>query len=76
MTDFTNIGVDGSKLKKAREKSGLSQSEAGRMVGVGKAAISKIERGGTSPSSDVLVRLCKLYGVEIGNITLRRARAA
>lgn len=76
MTDFTNIGVDGSKLKKAREKSGLSQSEVGRMVGVGKAAISKIERGGTSPSSDVLVRLCRLYGVEVANITCRSARAA
>lgn len=76
MTDFTNIGVDGSKLKKAREKMRLSQSEAGRMVGVGKAAISKIERGGKSPSSDVLVRLCKLYGVDIGDITRRSARAA
>lgn len=76
MTDFTNIGVDGSKLKKARDKSGLSQSEAGRAVGVGKAAISKIENGGKSPSSDVLVRLCKLYGVDISDITCRSARAA
>lgn len=76
MTDFTNIGVDGSKLKKAREKLGLSQSQAGKAVGVGKAAISKIERGGTSPSSDVLVRLCRLYGVEVANITCRSARAA
>lgn len=76
MIDLTNIGIDGAKLRKARDRSGLSQSEAGKAVGVGKAAISKIERGGTSPSSDVLVRLCKLYGVEIGAITRRGVRAA
>lgn len=76
MTDFTNIKVDGSKLKKARERTGLSQSEAGRMAGIGKAALSKIERGGNSPSADVLVRLCKLYGVDISGITRREVRAA
>ena len=76
MTDLTNIGIDGAKLRKAREKSGFSQSEAGQAVGVGKAAISKIERGGTSPSSDVLVRLCKLYSIDLANITRRIARAA
>jgi len=74
MTDLTNIGIDGAKLRKARDKSGLSQSQAGQAVGVGKAAISKIERGGTSPSSDVLARLCKLYGVGIAEITRRNAR--
>lgn len=76
VTDFTNIGVDGSKLRKAREKSGLTQSQVGKAVGIGKAAISKIENGGKSPSSDVLVRLCKLYGVQIENITCRSVRAA
>ena len=73
MQDLTNISIDVSKLKKARDKCGLSQTSAAQAVGVQKAAISKIECGRTLPSADILARLCKLYGIEIGAITRRAA---
>ena len=75
MQDLTAIGIDVSKLRKARDRSGLTQSAVARAVGVQKAAISKIECGLALPSADVLVRLCKLYQVELSEIT-RRQQAA
>lgn len=73
MQDLTNIGIDGTKLRKARDRSGMTQSEVAEAVGVQKAAISKIEVGRASPSSDLLARLCKLYGIDIASITGRVA---
>jgi transcriptional regulator with XRE-family HTH domain len=75
MADLTNIGIDTSKLRKARDKSGLSQSEVAESVGVQKAAISKIECGRALPSADLLARLCKLYEIDIANVTGRRIAA-
>ena len=75
MQDLTTIGIDVSKLKRARDKSALTQSAVARAVGVQKAAISKIECGRALPSADLLARLCNLYQVEIAELT-RRERAA
>lgn len=73
MQDLTNIGIDASKLRRARDKSGFSQSQVADAVGVQKAAISKIECGRALPSADLLARLCKLYEIEISNVTTRKA---
>lgn len=73
MGDLTKIGIDSTRLKKARQKAGLSQSEVAAQVGVGKAAISKIELGQALPSADVLARLCKLYSLEIAELSRRAA---
>lgn len=75
MKSLTDIGIDVSKLKRARDKSELSQSQVAAIVGVQKAAISKIECGRALPSADLLARLCKLYGVQIGDITSRAVAA-
>lgn len=73
MTDLTTISIDGAKLKTARERAdggrGITQETAGLAVGVGKAAISKYERGSTMPSGEILVRLCALYEIEVSQIT-------
>lgn len=54
---------DGAKLKKLRSKAGHSLSEVAEAVGLqNRSAVSKIERTGRT-TSDVLVRLLKLYGV-------------
>jgi transcriptional regulator with XRE-family HTH domain len=73
MQDLTNIGIDAIKLRKARDRSGLSQAQVAEIVGVQKAAISKIECGRTLPSADLLARLCKLYEIDIANVTARKA---
>lgn len=72
-TDLTNIGIDSTRLRKARKRVGLSQSEAAAAVGVQKAAISKMELGKALPSADVLARLCRLYQLEIADLSRRAA---
>ena len=74
--DVTDIDIDPAKLREAREKCGLSQAKAASFVGVGKAAISKVELGQGLPSANILARLCELYGVSIGDITNRSSVSA
>lgn len=71
--DVTDIDVDPSKLREARERKGFTQSQVAQAVGVQKAAISKIEVGQGLPSANILARLCELYGVDISDITNRSA---
>lgn len=71
--DDNDITIDPVRLREARERKGLSQAKAAEAVGVQKAAISKIEVGQGLPSVKVLLRLCELYGVDVGDITTRVA---
>ncbi len=72
-TDLTNFNIDSTRLRKARQRAGLSQSQAAAAVGVQKAAISKMELGKALPSADVLGRLCKLYELQISELIKRAA---
>lgn len=76
MEDLTNIGVDYAKLKAARERTGKSQSEVARIVGVCRQMISHVETGRKLPSADVLTRLCRLYGISLAELETREAVAA
>lgn len=67
--DLTYIGIDPEKLKEARKRLELTQSEVAGAVGVRKAAISKFECGIALPSAEILARLCLLYEVDITDIT-------
>lgn len=69
--DVSNIDIDAAKLREARERKGFSQAKVAEAVGLKKAAISKIEVGAGLPSANILARLCELYDVEIGDITIR-----
>jgi alanine-synthesizing transaminase len=69
--DVTDIDIDPSKLREARERKGFSQAQVAQAVGVQKAAISKIEVGQGLPSANILARLCELYSVDISEITNR-----
>lgn len=51
----------GVRLKKAREKSGYSQSEVAEKLNISRQAVSKWENGWTSPDIDNLILLSKLY---------------
>jgi transcriptional regulator with XRE-family HTH domain len=74
MADVLDIEIDPARLRKAREDAGLSQSEAGDLCGVSFQQISHIECGKKQPSSEVLIRMCAAYKVDISEIT--RATAA
>lgn len=51
------------KLKKLREKRGLSQAEVAHEIGISRQMYNKYERGDTEPSLSVIKSLCTLYAV-------------
>lgn len=53
----------GFTLKTAREKKGLTQEEAAKLIGVGKDTISNYERGKSYPDVPVLRKIEEVYGI-------------
>jgi transcriptional regulator with XRE-family HTH domain len=51
------------RIKSLRSESGLRQSELGKAVGVSSQVISNIERGYTRPSTELVNRCAKYFGV-------------
>jgi transcriptional regulator with XRE-family HTH domain len=69
MDDLTKLEVDGAKLKEARERTGLSLSEAARRVGISRQYLWNVENEVQKPGSDVLARLCALCDVAISEVS-------
>jgi transcriptional regulator with XRE-family HTH domain len=59
------------RLRLEREARGWSLAELAERSGVSKAAISKIERGETSPTAVVLVRLAGAFDLTLAGLLLR-----
>ncbi|MGQ9778272.1 MAG: helix-turn-helix domain-containing protein [Bacillota bacterium] len=57
--------MDGNRLKEARLARRLSQAELGRLIGVGKSAISQYEHGLRNPDGKVLLRLAEVLGTSV-----------
>jgi len=55
----------GQILKGVRKKKGLSQSEAGSLVGIDQPTLSKIERGESNVRIDTLFRLLAALDLEL-----------
>jgi len=55
----------GTKLKQAREKAELTQSEAGSMIGIDRSSISFYESGKTLPNIFMLIKLAKIYNTKV-----------
>lgn len=53
------------KLKAARETAGYKQGYVARIIGVSRAAISQWEKGKRTPSAYNVIKLSKLYGVNL-----------
>lgn len=62
-------------IKGARIEKGMTQKEVGDVMGVTPETISNWERNITSPSALQLMRLCKIYGVELADIFLDKELA-
>lgn len=54
-----------NKLVKLRKQLGFSQEELAEKIGVSRQAVSKWERSESSPDTDNLIALSKIYGVSI-----------
>ena len=57
-----------NRLCELRKAAGLSQEELADRLGVSRQAVSKWERGESSPDTDNLIELAKIYGVTIDEL--------
>jgi transcriptional regulator with XRE-family HTH domain len=59
-----------SNLKVIRKAKGLAQERLALDAGVDRTVVSKIERGVTNPSLEILLRLANHLNVEVGQLLL------
>ena len=57
-----------NRLIELRKKNGLSQEELANRLGLSRQAVSKWERAESSPDTDNLICLAKLYGVSLDEL--------
>jgi len=55
----------GARLKEARKKIGLTQSEVADIIGIDDTTISKYENNKSEPDNDTLNKLANLYKVSV-----------
>jgi HTH-type transcriptional regulator / antitoxin HipB len=60
-----NMGILGLMIKKARQERKLTQEQLGKLVGVQKAQISKLESSANSATIDTIVRVFKALKADI-----------
>jgi transcriptional regulator with XRE-family HTH domain len=53
----------GTKIKKIREKLGLSQEELGKKLGIGRVAVSQIETGDRKISAEEIADFSKVFNI-------------
>lgn len=58
----------GEKLYNHRKKAGLSQEELAEKIGVSRQAVSKWERDESSPDTNNLIALAKLYNISLDEL--------
>jgi transcriptional regulator with XRE-family HTH domain len=57
-----------NRLYEYRKQNNLSQEELAQQIGVSRQAVSKWERAESSPDTDNLIELAKLYGVSLDEL--------
>ena len=62
-----------ARVRKARERLGLTQAELAARIGSTQPAIARLEAGGVTPSLDTLHRIAEALGLEL-IVDFRRAR--
>ena len=58
----------GALLKKARQKSGLTQEQVTNALLLGDTQLSKYERGKQVPSAETLKAICDYIGIDINTL--------
>ena len=70
----------GIKLADLRKRNGYSQEALAEKMGVSRQAVSKWERGDSTPDTDTLIELARLYSVSldtlVGNESAEAPKAA
>ena len=65
MQKATSPSILGQILKSIRVKKGLNQQQAGKLVGMTQAMVSRIERGESNARIDTLFRLLAALDMEM-----------
>src|ERR1700753_729895 len=78
MSTIVNDAADSlaARIALERETRGWSLADLAERSGVSKAMISKIERGESSPTATVLVRLASAYGLTLSTLLARAEQSA
>jgi len=63
------------RVREARERLGITQSELAKRIGSTQPAIARLEAGGSAPSFETLRRIATALGLELV-VELRARRAA
>lgn len=58
----------GARLAELRKQNGYSQESLAEKVGISRQAVSKWERGESSPDTDTLIALAKLYDISLDGL--------
>lgn len=53
----------GDRIKEIRKELDKNQEEFGRLIGIGKTAVSKLEKGENSPSDQTVILICKEFNI-------------
>jgi len=70
------IHMLGKELRKAREKSGITQEELADRAGLHRTYISLLERDKKSPTLTVLFRVCRSLGISASRLIARLEKNA
>lgn len=63
MIKTRKIKLLGERLKNERRSQSMTQTDLGKLIGIGKAYMSMLESGKRRPGSHKLMQLCKALGV-------------
>jgi len=70
VNENSNDLVLAKHLEKARNERGLSLDEVAALTGVSRATLSRIERAETSPTANVMGRLCTAYNTSMSRLLM------
>ncbi len=59
------------KIRKLREKAGLTQTELAQLMGSTQPAIARLEAGGGNPNLETLNKIARAIGYEV-NVTFKK----
>lgn len=57
--------MTGERIKLIRKKSGLTQTEFGKIFGIGKTTVSSYEIGNSVPNDNIKISMCKHFNVSL-----------
>ncbi|MBB2502924.1 helix-turn-helix transcriptional regulator [Amycolatopsis echigonensis] len=68
--------IDGAKIRRVREDSGLTQAELAALLHADQSTVAKWEAGTRSPNLKIFGALCKTLRVTRDDLTIADVRAA